>query len=145
MDIRQLVPVDFSDYFAHFNRSDYPLFFQRYATLAEPVLTALASPNEAENAAVELVTYCGTLLRPLRRKVILFDLKSLFTLYTVPAALEHGSECAETFALRLTAEWNRQYPASSFAVGTYGELMRGFEDAKLLGFDIKWGGRKNER
>ena len=86
MDVRQLVPVDFSDYFAHFTRSDYPAFFRRYTALAGPVLAALSSPAEAEAAAAELVAHCGTLLRPLRRKVILFDLKSLFTLYTVPAA-----------------------------------------------------------
>ena len=145
MDVRQRVPVDFSDYFAHFTRSDYPAFFRRYTALAGPVLAALSSPAEAEAAAAELVAHCGTLLRPLRRKVILFDLKSLFTLYTVPAALEHGGEAAEAFAQRLAEEWNRQYPAFSFAIGTYGELMKGFENAKLLGFDIKWGGKKDEK
>ena len=145
MDIRQLVPVDFSEYFTHFNRSDYPAFFRRYTALAKPVLAALSSPVEAEGAASELVAYCGTLLRPLRRKVMLFDLKSLFTLYTVPAALELGGESAEAFARRLAGEWNRQYPAFSFAIGTYGELMKGFENAKLLGFDIKWGGKKDEK
>lgn len=144
MDIRQLVPGDFSVYFAHFNRSDYPAFFQRYIRLSQPVFRELSSQEEAETAAVELVAYCGTLLRPLRRKVTLFDLKSLFTLYTVPAALAYGGTPVAAFARCLTAEWNRRYPAFSFSIGTYEELMKGFENAKLLGFDVKWGGTKHE-
>lgn len=136
MDVRQLVPKDYSAYFAHFNRKNYPAFFQRYQALSEPFWAQLTL-QETKSAAETLVEYCGTLLRPFSRKVNLFDLKSLFAFYTVPAALEYGGASAPAFARQLTECWNRRYPKFFFSQTTYAELMRGFENTKILGFEIK--------
>ena len=142
MDIRRLVPGDYSAYFAHFNRSEYAEYFRRYAEIADPIFRALSSEDEAEAAAKELAAHCGTLPRKFFRKADMFDLKSLFMLYTVPAALEFGTAASKRFADALVAEWGRLYPAYNFTAGSYPELMDGFESAKIMGFDIKWGNKE---
>ncbi len=142
MDIRKLIPGDYSAYFAHFNRSDYAGYFRRYTEIAEAIFSALSSEDEAEAAAKELAVHCGTLPRRFFRKADMFDLKSLLALYTVPAALKFGTAAAKCFADTLVAEWGRLYPAYSFTAGSYGELMQGFENAGIMGFNVKWGGKE---
>ncbi len=142
MDVRQLIPKDYRDYFAQFNRKEYAGAFQRYSELAQPVFTALTE-GEAAEAAGKLVDHCGTLLRPLRRGTMLFDLQQLFALYTVPAAGAFGGAAAE-FARQLAEQWGRQYPRFVFQMGTYEGLMKGFPAHRILGIDINWGKKDGE-
>ncbi len=142
MEVRCLVPEDRGAYLAHFSQREYPAWFSRYQALAQPVFDRLDTPEEAEAAAAALVEYCGTLLRPLRRSSTLEELKSLFALYTVPAAAAHGGQGAAAFAGKLAEHWRRSYPRQPFLQGTYEELMQGFAEKRFLGLDAKWFGLK---
>ena len=136
MDVRQLVPKDYSAYFAHFNRNGYPAFFQRYQALSEPFWAQLTL-QEAVSAAEALVEHCSTLPRLLSRTADLFDLQSLFSFYTVPAAVEYGGEAAPAFARQLMGCWNQRYPKFALAQATYPELVKGFSHVKIFGFELK--------
>ncbi len=129
MDYELLIPKDYSWYVTHFNRREYAALFKGYLERCGQFFAAAESPD-----AAGLVTYAESFVRPLRKKLVLFDLKTLFVLYTLPAMRELGTGESAAFAGELESVWNQRHPEQSLSAVSYSELMQGFEDAGILGF-----------
>ena len=132
MDWGIFIPGDFSRYVTHFNRSEYAGLFADYRQRCAPCLEAVEA-ERADEAAAELVEYGESLVRPWIKKRVLFDIKCLFTLYTIPAALDSG-EAGRAFAAALVACWNSRRPKDCIQAASSAELMKGFEDTGIFGF-----------
>lgn len=129
MDPELIIPKDYSLYITHFNRSEYAGLFARYLERCRDFFERTPQPD-----AAVVVEYAEGLVRPFKKKLVLFDMQRLFALYTVPASLELGTQAGRVFADELRRRWAERHPDNVFGSASYGEIMAGFEDAGILGF-----------
>lgn len=140
---------EYRPYLDHFNRREYPVFFERYQTAARPFFDAL-SPEDVEAEADALLDRLAegwsAKRRPLQRELAKTDDKQLLTLFLLPAALAHGSEGASAFAEALTRRWKERWPKSVLLAGTFEEIQEGFPRGfHIGGITIGGSSRKNGR
>ena len=134
--------MDFLDLINHyreelprFNAHDYPLSFARFEENAAPLFDKLQNPEEEARLLLDALTHrCAELPRR-AQKERLHQVKMVLVLYLVPAALRRGGNAA-AFAQELNRVWNARFPRNSFRLGSYEDIMRGF-DATFLGIPLK--------
>ena len=125
----------FREELPRFNAHDYPLSFTRFEESASPLFDAITQPaEEALRLEEECERRCAALSRRAQKET-LQQLKMVLTLYLVPAALRRGGNAA-AFAQELNRVWNARFPRNSFRLGSYEDIMRGF-DATFLGIPLK--------
>ena len=125
----------FREELPRFNAHDYPLSFTRFEESASPLFDALAHPVEEARSLEEECERRSAALPRKAQKEALQQVKMVLTLYLVPAALRRGRNAA-AFAQELNRVWNARFPRNSFRLGSYEDIMRGF-DATFLGIPLK--------
>ena len=133
MDYYHLI-VDYRDLMEHFNRYDYPEYFQRYACQVQAVIAR--TPDHAaaaEEFTAALEQNWSTVRGKNRRRIVRDTDRMLLSCYFNPAALTFP-EGAELVAAIQDA-WDRRFPDFSYRIGTYEKIMEGFEP-RLLGIKI---------
>ena len=121
--------ADYRIYMQHFNRTEYPDFFQRYKAAAAPFLDDLRPaeiPGEVSNLLDELEKVWASHRWKFRREAAREDDKMLLLLYLAPAAADHGTEAGRHFAEELAEQWMTRYPGSRFKVGSFADIQDGF-------------------
>lgn len=118
-----------------FNARDYPLSFSRFEESAKPLFDALESPAKEARNLEEACERRGAALPRKAQKEALHQVKMVLTLFLAPAALRRGGN-AMAFAQELNRVWNARFPRNSFRLGSYEDIMRGFE-ASILGIPLK--------
>lgn len=124
-------------YLETFDYDHYPDCFQRFEADIKPLFDALTEEN-GQALAAAVVADLAALRAPLPRRAqrnALFEQKQVLCLFLSPAAQRH-SEQAKAFADQLRALWCQQYPRYTYLIGTYEQLMKGF-DANLLGLPLR--------
>ena len=124
-------------YVGIFEYDHYPDCFQRFEADAKPLFDALARQN-GQDLAAELVAELAERRAPLPRRAqkdAAYEQKQVLCLFFSPAAQRH-SEAARAFAEQLQALWCGQYPRNAYLVGTYEQILKGF-DANLLGLHLR--------
>lgn len=139
MDISKLIPEKYFYYLEKFTRSTYEKAFLQYCSEADDFFSGLdAQPEKAEIYADKLLGHIESILpKRFRRKLIYFDLKRLIFLYTVPAAIRHGSDSAIAFVDALQNRWNEKYPDDTLNAARFEEINGSFNNT-IMGF--KFGG-----
>lgn len=127
MEAYELIEA-YRPYLRHFNRKEYPDYFARYRSAAEPFFDAL-EPEAAEMAASALLDKLEGDWAARRwgtREMAREDDKQLVALFLLPAALAHGSQAAAVFAEALVRQWNERWPKSGLLAGSFEEIQAGF-------------------
>jgi hypothetical protein len=121
---------------AQFDAVHYPAAFSAFEAQAAPLwVSAEAAPQEAAQALLSaLEARRAALPRRKRRRAALED-KQVLALFLAPAALRQGGG-ESPFARELQRQWAARYPRDLFFLGSYEELMEGF-DAFFFGFPRK--------
>lgn len=140
---------DYRRYLEHFNRKEYPAFFEQYQAAARPFFDTL-SPEDADVEASSLLDRLaegwGTRRGSIRRELAKADDKQLLALFLLPAALAHGSEGASAFADSLTRQWRERWPKSVLLAGSFEDIQAGFPTGFTIGgITIGGSSRKNGR
>ncbi|MBQ2602210.1 MAG: hypothetical protein II668_00990 [Oscillospiraceae bacterium] len=136
MNVYELVDK-YRIYTAHFNKTEYPAFFEKYRSGADEYFSGI----ERENVAPEVKALVDALEAEwnrhrfkFRREAVREDDKLLLALFLAPACLEIGSDISQAFARELSMEWNERFPDSIFRVGTYAQINKGFS----RGIKLPW-------
>lgn len=139
MDINILIPEKYFYFLEKFTRSQYKNAFRQYCSETARFFYDLdCGAFSSEAAASGLVEHVEALLpKRFRRKIIFFDLKRLIFLYTVPAAIDHGSEQSIAFIDALQKTWNIKYPGDPLNAAKFEEINGSFNNT-IMGF--KFGG-----
>lgn len=139
MDINILIPEKYFYFLEKFTRSQYKDAFRQYCSETARFFSDLDNGTySAEAAAFGLIEHVEALLpRRFRRKIIFFDLKRLIFLYTVPAAIDHGSEQSIGFVDAMQKTWNIKYPEDLLNAAKFDEINGSFNNT-IMGF--KFGG-----
>ncbi len=124
-------------YTAHFNRTEYPVFFGKYQEAAESYF----AEADAENVCAEVKELIDSMEAEwkkhrfkFRREAVREDDKLLLALFLAPACMEIGTEPSRRFAEELSMEWNDRFPDSILRVGTYAQINKGFR----RGIKLPW-------
>ena len=141
MDIKILIPEKYFYYLENFKRSSYRKAFMQYCSEAGVFFSAMDGGQfSPQLAASELIANIDARLpKRFRRKLRFFDLKQLLFLYTVPAAISHGSEHSIAFVSALLAQWNERYPDDMLNSISFEKINGSFNDT-IMGF--QFGGSK---
>ena len=124
-------------YLETFDYDHYPDCFQRFEADSKSLFDALTGEN-GQALAATVVSDLAALRAPMPRRAqrdALFEQKQVLCLFLSPAAQRH-SEQAKAFADQLRTLWCQQYPRNTYLIGTYEQLMKGF-DANLLGLPLR--------
>jgi len=134
-----LIPEKYFYFLEKFTRSQYKDAFRQYCSETARFFSDLDSgAYSAEAAASGLIEHVEALLpKRFRRKIIFFDLKRLIFLYTVPAAIDHGSEQSIAFVDALQKTWNEKHPGDLLNAAKFEEINGSFNNT-IMGF--KFGG-----
>ena len=137
MNARILIPEKYFYYLEKFGRSSYKSAFEQYYSETSAFFSALdAYPEACNKAAGELIELIESMLpKYFRRKLTFFDLKRLIFLYTVPAAIGHGSESSIAFVDALRIRWNERYPEDVLNAARFEEINGSFNNT-IMGFQF---------
>lgn len=134
MTLYQLI-ADYRDYMNHFTRPEYPRYFDSYLEICRPVFAAVTDPQAAAAEFFAALQSDWTASRSRRKNKLLRQSdKLLLCCFLNPAACkleEPARQVMEAFQLL----WDKSYPDESYRIGTYDEIMKGFEP-RILGFKI---------
>lgn len=125
MDYSILIPDCTNYYLDGFKKTEYPARFQHYQESTDGVFREMAGadPRQSALALVDWIdAHPGRFFRSRR----LVDRQMLMLQYTVPAAIKAGQR---DFAQELCRIWAQRHPKYPFRMGTYEELMKGFNNA----------------
>ena len=124
-------------YLRVFDYDHYPACFARFEEDAAPLFDGLAAENSETQAAAlveALSAACSSLPRRAQRDAA-FEQKQVLGIFLAPAARRH-SEKAHAFSEQLQALWCARHPRNTYLLGTYEQIMKGF-DANLLGLPLR--------
>lgn len=124
-------------YLAVFDYDNYPVCFQRFEGDAKPLFDGLGEENSRSLAAAlveELAQRQAALSWGAKRRLA-DEHKRVLSLFLTPAAQRH-SKGALAFAEQVRTLWGERYPRNGYLLGTYEQIMKGF-DANLLGLPLR--------
>lgn len=131
MDYSILIPESMGYYLDGFKKNDYPVCFRNYREQTEQIFRDIAQ-SDPRQCALGLVDWIDAHPGRFFRARRMIDRKMLMLQYTVPAAIQAGQT---EFAKELCRCWKERHPEQAFRMGTYEELMKGFNNT-LLGFPL---------
>jgi len=125
------------DYLDKFTYDDYPVCFEEFSRKASFFLDDLqkSSINAAADELIGCLERERTLLKRRDASKALFLDKQVIALFLSPCCKKAGGK-ADTFAAVLLEKWNAKYPKNKYYLGTYEDIMKGF-DANLLGLPLR--------
>lgn len=137
MNFYSLLPEKYPGYLERFTKSEYAGCFAAYYRDVQPLFDELANGcADAACCAADFVEHIvGRIPKVLKRGLISYDICHFLFLYTVPSALQHGSEEALNFANELMNQWNSRFPKYPLKKISFPEINGGFR-TKIMGFDI---------
>ena len=124
-------------YLGVFDYDRYPDCFRQFEADAKPLFDGLTEETVSEPAAALVAALAerrSALPRRAQREAA-FQQKQVLGLFLAPAARRH-SPAALAFAEQVRQLWCRAYPQNTFLLGTYEQIMKGF-DANLLGLPLR--------
>lgn len=137
MDTNLFIPDNYGWYLERFRPGLYREAFEEYCRVSARAFEALekgeVSPEEASR---QLMGHCAGLIKWPGKKLKIYDLKCLLSLFTSPAAELRGSAEAADFARILNETWNNSYPKEPYKSGDYETLAAGFREKKMFGFKM---------
>lgn len=124
-------------YLGAFDYDHYPDCFVRFEADAGPLFDGLTAENSRElaEALVEALALCRSALPRRAQKDAAYEQKRVLCLFLSPAARRH-SEAALAFAEQVRTLWCREQPRNGYLVGTYEQIMQGF-DVNFLGMTLR--------
>ena len=131
MDYSILIPDCTSYYLEGFKKTEYPAVFRHYRESTREIFQQIAASDPTE-CAIGLVDWIDAHPGRFFKARRMADRQMLMLQYTVPAAMKAGQE---DFAKALCKVWQERHPKYPFHLGTYEELMKGFNNT-LLGFAL---------
>ena len=131
MDYSILIPDCINYYLDGFKKTEYPACFRHYRESTKEIFAEIANADPKE-CALELVDWIDAHPGRFFKARRMADRQMLMLQYTVPAAIKEGQEA---FARELCRIWKARHPEYPFRMGTFEELMKGFNNT-LLGFQL---------
>lgn len=124
-------------YLGAFDFDHYPDCFSRFEADAGPLFDGLTADNSREVAEtlVKELALCRSSLPRRAQKDAAYEQKQVLCLFLSPAARRH-SATALSFAEQLRTLWCREQPKNGYLLGTYEQIMRGF-DVNFLGMTLR--------
>ncbi len=122
---------------AHFNKTEYPVFFEKYRAGADEYFSGIAPESigsEVKSLVDALEADWNRHRFKFRREAVREDDKLLLALFLAPACIEIGTEVSRAFAEELSMEWNDRFPDSVVRVGSYTQINKGFS----RGIKLPW-------
>ncbi len=118
-----------------FNAAEYPPSFARFESAAAALFASVTDPfSSARDLVSALEEDCRPLSRKEQKERLQQD-KLVLTLYLCPAAVRLGGKAPE-FAENLNRIWNEKHPGDPFRLGSYENIVHGFE-ASIFGIPLK--------
>ncbi|MCR5090379.1 MAG: hypothetical protein K6C08_12825 [Oscillospiraceae bacterium] len=131
-------------YLEVFDYDHYPRCFAAFEEKAVPLLKQLTDGRPEETACTlldSLEKERGEDSKREQREALNQD-RQVLALFFTPAAGKCGEKEA-AFAEVLCSLWNRRYPRNPYYIGTYENIMKGF-DANLLGLPLRKSGQRGK-
>ncbi len=124
-------------YLGAFNYAQYPDCFSRFEADARPLFDGLTEETgrEAAETLVKELALCRMSLPRRTQKDAAYEQKQVLCLFLSPAAQRH-SATALSFAEQLRTLWCREQPRNGYLLGTYEQIMQGF-DVNFLGMTLR--------
>lgn len=137
MNFQLMLPEKYPGYLERFTKSEYAGCFKGYYNAVQPLFDELANGSiDAAGCACDFVEHIVSRIpKVLKRRLVSYDICHFLFLYTVPSALQHGSEAAQIFADELMNRWNERFPKYPLKKTSFSEINGGFR-TRIMGFEI---------
>ena len=128
--------ADYRDSMEHFNRHEFASYFAKYLETALPVIESVTDANAVAEEMVSALEADWNSAKTRRRRNLLREGDQLTVCcYLNPAAMKSELPIGEELANAIKAVWDRKFPGSTYRIGTYEAIMKGFEP-RIFGLKI---------
>ena len=128
--------ADYRSYMDHFNRHEFSSYFKEYK---EAVLPVIESVTDADAAAEEMLCALeadwNAAKGRRRRNLLRENDHLLLCCFLNPAAMKSELPAGPEVAGAIKAVWDRKFPDYTYRIGTYEDIMKGFEP-RIFGMKI---------